>query len=157
MKRIKGFTLIELLIVIAILAILAAIIFVAVDPAQRIQDARDANRWSSVNSVLNAYLNYVVDNRGHHTNISGLTAGTAYMISDGSAGTAGATCAAATTANRVNMQFLVDQYIADIPVDPDTTSYGAADAGYYLIRSANNRITVGACAPEGSGAISVQR
>jgi prepilin-type N-terminal cleavage/methylation domain-containing protein len=64
MKKRSGFTLIELLIVIAIIAILASIIYVAVDPARRIQEARDAQRWSSVNSILNAYLKYTVDSSG---------------------------------------------------------------------------------------------
>ena len=60
----KGFTLIELLIVIGILAILAAIIYVAVDPTTRLQSARDAQRWSETNSVLNAVLKYTVDQGG---------------------------------------------------------------------------------------------
>ena len=47
----KGFTLIELLIVIAIIAILAASLFVALNPAKRFQDARDAKRNQDVESV----------------------------------------------------------------------------------------------------------
>ena len=40
-----GFTLVELLIVIAIIAIIAAVIFVALDPLTRFQDSRDSARW----------------------------------------------------------------------------------------------------------------
>lgn len=57
----RGFTLIELLIVIAIIGFLAAAILVAVDPVKRIQDSRDARRFSEVNGVLNAILTKQVD------------------------------------------------------------------------------------------------
>ena len=59
----KGFTLIELLIIIGIIGFLASAILVAVDPVKRIQDARDAKRWSEVNAILNAILTKQVDDR----------------------------------------------------------------------------------------------
>ncbi len=60
----RGFTLIELLIIIGIIGFLAAAILVAVDPVRRIQDARNAKRWSEVNAILNAILTKQVDKRG---------------------------------------------------------------------------------------------
>ncbi len=59
----RGFTLIELLIVIGIIGFLAAAILVAVDPVKRIQDARNAKRWSEVNAILNAILTKQTDDR----------------------------------------------------------------------------------------------
>src|ERR1051325_4185992 len=59
----KGFTLIELLIVIGIIGFLAAAVLVAVDPVKRIQDSRDARRFSEANALLNAILNKQVDDR----------------------------------------------------------------------------------------------
>lgn len=59
----KGFTLIELLIVIGIIGFLAAAVLVAVDPVKRIQDARDARRYSEANAILNAILTKQVDDR----------------------------------------------------------------------------------------------
>ncbi len=154
MKKQKGFTLIELLIVIAIIAILASIIYVAVDPARRIQEARDAQRWSSVNSILNAYLKYTVDNVG--TEPTTITGTSAHMISI--TGTTGVTaptdaCAATTTAYVANLSNLVPNYIAEIPVD---TNF-ANDSGYYITRNSAGRITIGACNPERTTAVSVQR
>jgi prepilin-type N-terminal cleavage/methylation domain-containing protein len=154
MKKQKGFTLIELLIVIAIIAILAAIIYVAVDPARRIQEARDAQRWSSVNSILNAYLKYTVDNAGVEP--TNATSTITYMISN--AGTTGVTpsnetCDAKTTATVANLNALVPNYIAEIPKDPNFTN----ESGYYFERNSAGRITIGACKPERASNISVQR
>ena len=50
----KGFTLIELLIVIAILGILAAVVLVAINPAQRIAEANDTKAKSNVSVVATA-------------------------------------------------------------------------------------------------------
>ena len=55
----KGFTLLELLIVIAILAILATVTFVVLNPAQLLAQARDSQRISelvSLKSAINLYL-----------------------------------------------------------------------------------------------------
>ena len=50
---------------------------------------------------------------------------------------------------------LVDAYISAVPIDPKTGA--AADTRYYIKKSANGRITVGACDPELSATISVTR
>lgn len=64
-KREKyGFTLIELLVVIGIIAILFAVVLVAINPNQRFRDTRNARRIQDVQSILNATLNYVADNKG---------------------------------------------------------------------------------------------
>lgn len=60
----KGFTLIEVLLVIAILAILASIVIVAINPAKQFASARDAQRQSDVYSILNALHQYALDNEG---------------------------------------------------------------------------------------------
>src|SRR3990167_1704368 len=122
MKK-KGFTLIELLIVIGIIAILAAIIFVAVDPARRLSEARNAVRWSSTNSILNAVLKYTVDNGGSlPATVSSASAGTNYIIGTGGAGNCSTDCSAvaSNSTDCLSLAALVDQYIASIPVDPTT-------------------------------------
>ncbi len=60
----KGFTLIEVLLVIAILAILASIVIIAINPAKQFASARDAQRLSDVYSIMNALHQYALDNEG---------------------------------------------------------------------------------------------
>jgi prepilin-type N-terminal cleavage/methylation domain-containing protein len=159
----QGFTLIELLLVIGIIAILAAIILVAVDPPKRFAQARDARRSGEVYSILNGILNYMSDNVGAVPNGIDSDAGTAQIL-----GTAGSGCntgcapAGPTLSACLDISDdLVDEFISSIPVDPKGTngvvSYDASRTGYYVNRSINNRITVGACNPERVSSISVQR
>lgn len=162
MRKHKGFTLIELLIVIGIIAILAAIIYVAVDPARRLEEARDAERWASVNSILNAYLKCTVDYAG--TAPVALTAGTSYMIGDGALVE---TCSGQATTAITNLGggdcisdgsvTITPDYLASIPIDPSGGNWDAGETGYYITKSTAGRITIGACAPERATAVSVTR
>lgn len=156
MKNKKGFTLIELLVVIVIISILAAIIFVAVDPAKRFGDSRDARRRSEVVSILNAILKYQVDNDGDLP--SGIDSVTATSQVLGTAGSGcDTTCSAdSTVAACLDLSGdLVDTYLAAIPMDPDSGT--SANTDYYINKTTGGRILVGACDPENAGAISVRR
>ena len=63
----SGFTLIELLLVIAIISILLVVVFAALNPATRLAESRNANRWSNVNQLLTAIHECIVDNDGSFT------------------------------------------------------------------------------------------
>jgi len=63
-KTKKGFTLIELLIVIGIIAIIAGIIFVAIDPSRRIKDTLNARRWLEIDSIARSIKQYQADHNG---------------------------------------------------------------------------------------------
>jgi type IV pilus assembly protein PilA len=60
----KGFTLIEILVAIGIIAILATIVLVAINPGRQFAQSRNTQRVSNVNAVLNAVGQNMVDNKG---------------------------------------------------------------------------------------------
>jgi len=158
MKKRLGFTLVELLIVIGVIAILAAIIFEAVDPARRFAEARNAERWSSVNAILNGVLKFTVDERGTlPADLAAASAGLNYMIGTCASGANSQVCS--NGGSSVTLQAacvdlnpdLVDNYLASMPVDSSASGAGADYTFYYITKSANGRITVGTCNPEAAG------
>ena len=158
----KGFTLIELLIVIAIIAILAGVVFVSLDPLKRFQDARNASRWTDTTAVLSAIKVDQVDNGGSYlSNITSLTASTNYLIGTAAGATCVNTnCTVVPAGNCVNLTGLeTEGYLARVPVSPTGAgSWSAALSGYYMSRNTNGSVTVGACDAEGAGVtISVNR
>lgn len=58
MKKFRGFTLIELLITIAIMGILAAAVLVAINPAKRQAQAKDANVKSDITNIVTGLQTY---------------------------------------------------------------------------------------------------
>jgi prepilin-type N-terminal cleavage/methylation domain-containing protein len=146
-----GFTLIELIIVIAIIALLAAATFVAVNPAKRIGDANNAQRWSDVSAVADAWATYIADNTG--TAATTVTNGVTYAIATTTKAHS-ATCGATTTTAIVNMNALVTGgYVGQIPSDPSTAS---SNTEYYFYTD-GNAMKFGACDTYNSATINVIR
>lgn len=63
----KGFTLIELLIVIAVLGVLAAVVLVAINPAEQLARGRDAGRKSSVGQLGRAIQAFYTNSSAYPT------------------------------------------------------------------------------------------
>jgi len=136
MKKItkqSGFTLLEILVVIGIIAILAAVVVVAINPARQFAQARNTQRWSNVNTILNAVWQRQVDNRGTWNS----TCGTATVSLPSSVTPIG------SGSGNVDLEpCLVPTYISGMVMDPSTGA--AANTGYTIVVNANGRITIGA-------------
>jgi prepilin-type N-terminal cleavage/methylation domain-containing protein len=147
-----GFTLIELIIVIAIIALLAAATFVAVNPAKRIGDANNAQRWSDVTAAADAWATYIADNTG--TPATTVTNGVTYAIATTTKAHGVNTCGATTTTAIVNMNALVTAgYIGQVPSDPSTAG---RNTEYYFYTDGDS-MKFGACDTYDSAVISVIR
>ncbi len=67
----KGFTLIELLVVVAVIAVLATIVILTLNPAELIRQARDSKRVSDLNVLHNALGIYLADVTSIDLGVSG--------------------------------------------------------------------------------------
>lgn len=153
-----GFTLLEVLLVVAILAILAGIIIVAINPNKQLADSRNTQRQTDLNTIISAMYQYAVDNNGAMPP-AGTNGGVALSA------TATEICATVTSGTPtctglIDLSALVasEKYLPAVPKDPQcSTTCATNGTGYKVSRSANNRITVTAPATENKAALSVTR
>lgn len=140
----SGFTLIEILVVIGLIAVLATIVLVAVNPARQFKQARDTQRVSNVNAILNAVGQYVAENKGA---LPSVIPTSPEVIRTGVGG--------ADLCNDI-----IPKYMPALPVDPNkgasVTNCGSYDTGYSISKDANDRILVSAIG-ELVSSISIQR
>jgi prepilin-type N-terminal cleavage/methylation domain-containing protein len=151
MKKQTGFTLIELLVVIGIIATLTTVVFVALDPAKRFKDARNARRTTDSDTIMASIHQYVVDTGGS------LPAGVGATASQiGSCSSGGATLCPGAGAACIDLASVLgsNKYIKSNPIDPQGGS--AATTGYSVVKDTNNLFTVNACLGEGT-TISISR
>ncbi len=136
MKKNKGFTLIEVLVVIGIIAVLAAVVLIAINPARQFAQARDSQRVSNVNAILNAIGQRIADNKG--------------IFAGGTCNALPTTITSILTTSGTGLGelgCLAPTYMPTLPLDPTTGS--GASTGYSVIQDATTgRVTVSATASE---------
>lgn len=139
----RGFTLIELLLVIGIIAILASIVIIAINPTKQLGSARDAQRRSDVNTILNAVYQYSIDNNGNLPTTIPAAAGEICSYNS-------------TDCTGVDLDVLVGNYLVSIPTDPQAPA-SATGTLYTILQDTNKRITVAAPRAEQATSITVTR
>ena len=145
-----GFTLIEVLIAIGLVAILAGIVIIAVNPARQFALGRDTQRRSDVNAILNAIYQYATDNNGTlPASITALAVDTPTEICKSPV----ATCTGLVDLHPT-LVGAGQTYLISMPVDPSSTDANSTE--YTVSRNTNNRITVAAPMDETS-TISITR
>lgn len=135
----RGFTLIEILVVIGIIAVLAAVVLVAVNPARQFKLARDSQRVANVTAILNAVGQNIAEHKGIFmcgATVQELPTTPKVIKVDSGGGDA------------IDIsQCLVPAYISSLPFDPSRAGafYGSTesyDTGYSLSADATGRVTV---------------
>lgn len=145
-----GFSLLELLIVAAIVMILSAVIIFMINPLQQLGKARNSQRWSDVNTILNAIGMNKADNKG------------SFSCSSGAVPTS-STRMASSSPNYNIGPCLVPTYLPKLPFDPTTSTatpkYASVtdyNTGYNIqMNATTSQITVSAPFAEVSTTISV--
>jgi prepilin-type N-terminal cleavage/methylation domain-containing protein len=140
MNKKSGFTLLEMLLVIAIIAILAAIVIIAINPSKQLADSNNARRHSDVRAIYKALQQYTIDTGFIMSDIPTLPT---EVCDTGDAVVGhGINCG-----DFVDLSRLVPNYLSSIPKDPLGPSgrtyeivlqlftknvYAAGGAGYFV-------------------------
>jgi hypothetical protein len=108
-------------------------------------DARDAQRRSDINTILNAVYQYSIDHDGELPK--------ALRDADGDLV---AICRTGVTCTGISLDVLNDSYLVRMPIDPSLDD-DKAISGYMIQTSSSGRISVSAPYAEGGTGISVTR
>ncbi|MBX4192456.1 prepilin-type N-terminal cleavage/methylation domain-containing protein [Candidatus Parcubacteria bacterium] len=157
MKKInRGFTLIEILIAIGIIAVLAAIVLVAINPARQFAQANNTQRISNVNAILNAIGQRLADNKGTFEGTFTID-GTVYTCGPlpTASTTITITMAANVTSATGDLGCLTPTFLPLFPTDPKNPA--APSTGYSVIKDSQGRVKVFAEQAELGSTIAVVR
>lgn len=144
----SAFALVEFLLVVAIVAILAGIVILVVNPAKQLADARNAQRWSDVSFILDGVYQYTIDHDGKlPASLVRAGACSADVADAEICRMSGDLCGSLT-----NLSILTEEqsYFLDIPSDP-LLKGGVVGTGYYIVLQEGNSQSISVCAPHAEG------
>ncbi len=145
-----GFTLVELLLVIGILAILVFVVLSAINPRRQLGQARNAQRQSDMQSIIEALSHYTIDTGYQPT---GLTQGMANAKPICQFDMSVADCDAL---NGIHLRMLSGSYLPTMPHDPLILTTGTGTR-YNIYRNDNGRILLQATGAEDGKTITTAR
>ncbi len=129
----------EILLVVAAIAILAGIVIVAINPGKQLADTRNAQRRSSVRTILDSVYQYAIDHSG--TLPAGINETGTCNDAVNEICVTGGVCTGLTDLPEVTSN---GTYLVSIPEDPSSATTNGT--GYHIIKEgAAGRITV--CSP----------
>lgn len=134
-----GFTLIEILISVGLLAALAALVLVAVNPARQFAQMRNTQRASDLNGILSAIGQRMVEHKGQ------FDCGSVSFPTDTAVSPTAGKAIGSGSGDVDLRSCLVPMYISELPVDPVSgTSFSGSSyqTGYRIYQDANSRLTV---------------
>lgn len=144
-RSLKGFTLLEILLVVGIIAILAGVVILAINPNKQLASVRNVQRKANLAEINKALYQYYIDN-------------SRYPVSITSTLTEICNTGATTTGHSINctgladLSYLVPTYLVSIPTDPQPT---ASSTKYSVMKDVANKIALSATQAELSTTVSL--
>ena len=135
-KKIKGFTFLELLIVIGLVAILAGVVIVAVNPAKQFGKANDSERKSELGAILEAVYKYQTSPTARGSFPKGYINGVLSDIPDCGTNYAGALeLGTPVDTKHIDLSdMLIPSYLQEFPSDP-SKGHDSASTGYWICQN----------------------
>src|SRR3989339_1399937 len=131
-KRKRGFTLLEILMVIAIIAILASIVILAINPNRQLAKVRNTQRQMNLGEINKALQQYYIDNRSYPISVT--TTLTEICNTGATSSPNSVDCT-----DLVDLSPLVPTYLVAIPTDPQASG---TSTGYMVMKNSSNKIVL---------------